>query len=291
MARIGSMALIVLVAGLALAGSASAVSPDVEAMNLQAADVPGAKVAAEQSVTQKGYVAAHVRSFVFAAPNRGPRLISLQSATALAAQAATVATDVAAQEKPFHSQARRKAIVAAIAKDARVKVKAVSLGQLHRIAGYDRGFDIAVSIAGRRGRVYESVAILGLDRVFVQLIEVATHPIGPAVTARYATAIAGHIASELTPVDLAPPALSGTAQQGQTLTASNGSWTAPDASFSYQWQRCDSAGANCADVAGATTQTYAVSAVDVGATLHVVVKATNRFGSATAPSTASAPVV
>lgn len=284
------MALIVLVAGLALAGSASAVSPDVEAMNLQAADVPGAKVAAEQSVTDKGYLAAHVRSFVFAAPNRGQRLVSLQSATALAAQAATVVADVATQEKPFHSQARRKALIASLAKEFKVKVKAVSLGQLHRVPGYDQGFDIAVSIAGKGGRVYESVAILRLDRVFVQLIELATHPIAASVTAKYATAIAGHIATELTPIDLAPPAITGTAQQGQTLTTSNGSWTAPDATFSYQWQRCDSAGANCADVAGATTPTYAVTADDVGATLHVVVKATNRFGSAAAPSAVSAAV-
>jgi hypothetical protein len=74
------------------------------------------------------------------------------------------------------------------------------------------------------------------------------------------------------------------------LTAAPGTWTAADAAFTYQWQHCDGAGANCVDVPGATAQTYAVTPADVGTTLHVVVKATNRFGSATAPSGATAVV-
>ena len=36
--------------------------------------------------------------------------------------------------------------------------------------------------------------------------------------------------------------------------------------------------------------TYVVTPADVGKTVHVVVKATNRFGTATAPSAASAVV-
>ena len=116
----------------------------------------------------------------------------------------------------------------------------------------------------------------------------AIRPIGRATTGKYLTAIAAHVGTELAPVATAPPAITGTAQQGQTLTASAGSWTAPDATFGYQWQRCDPAGANCVDVPGATTATYAVTAADVGTTLHVVVTATNRFGSApgTSPQTA-----
>src|SRR5260370_42422668 len=49
-------------------------------------------------------------------------------------------------------------------------------------------------------------------------------------------------------------------------------------------------GAACADVGGAASQTYATTAGDVGATLRVVVPATNAGGSAPAVSIASARV-
>lgn len=68
------------------------------------------------------------------------------------------------------------------------------------------------------------------------------------------------------------------------MSASPGTSFAEDATFAYQWQHCDAAGANCADIAGATAQTYGVTAADVGTTLRVVVKASNRFGVATATS-------
>src|SRR5439155_14534339 len=52
-----------------------------------------------------------------------------------------------------------------------------------------------------------------------------------------------------TPANTSPPTISGTAQQGQTLTAANGSWTNSPTSYAYQWQRGDSRGANCNPIA------------------------------------------
>ncbi|MDX6476972.1 MAG: hypothetical protein QOH95_2483 [Gaiellaceae bacterium] len=284
MARIGSKAVLVLVAVLALAANASAASPDVAAMNLQEADVPGARLVNQNALTVPGYLAAHVRSFVFTAPNSGSRLIELDSATALAASSAKVAADVAGAEKPLRSKASRKAVVAALAKGAKVKLKAVSFGQPHSVAGFDQGFEIAISLPVKGKRLYENLVNLRLDRVRVEMLEVSSHPIGAATTRKYAALIAAHIGTELAPIAVTPPTVAGPAQQGQTLTATTGSWTATDAAATYQWQRCDSAGANCVDVAGATAVTYAVTPADVGATLHVLEKATNRFGTATAPS-------
>ena len=78
------------------------------------------------------------------------------------------------------------------------------------------------------------------------------------------------------PANTAAPVISGTPEDGQTLTTTNGSWsgTAP-LSYGYQWRRCDAAGANCVDISGATGSTYSLVAADVGATIRVVVTASN----------------
>ena len=92
------------------------------------------------------------------------------------------------------------------------------------------------------------------------------------------------------PANTSAPAISGTAQSGQTMSASTGTWSNSPTSYTYQWSRCDSTGANCAAVAGATGSSYAVSGSDVGDTLQVTVTASNSGGSSTASSSATAVV-
>ena len=83
------------------------------------------------------------------------------------------------------------------------------------------------------------------------------------------------------------PAISGSAQQGQALTASPGSWSGTQPiGFAYQWQRCDTSGANCANV-GSPSSTYTLTSADVGCTIVVAVTASNSAGSATASSAAT----
>jgi len=104
-----------------------------------------------------------------------------------------------------------------------------------------------------------------------------------------ALALAG-VASAAAPVNTAPPTISGTTTVGQTLTASNGTWSNSPTSFAYQWLRCNGGGNNCAAVANGTQQTYTLVGADAGHTLRVKVTATNADGSASAQSAQTAVV-
>ena len=87
------------------------------------------------------------------------------------------------------------------------------------------------------------------------------------------------------------PTISGQATQGQTLTANPGSWTgSPAPTFTYQWQRCDSAGANCGDLVGQTNITYLLQQADVDSRMVVVVTGHNTSGNVAATSAATAVV-
>jgi fibronectin-binding autotransporter adhesin len=99
-------------------------------------------------------------------------------------------------------------------------------------------------------------------------------------------------ATATAPANTAAPSLVGTARQGSRLGTSTGVWvgSAPLV-FGYQWQRCDAAGANCADIVGATGATRTLTGDSVGRRLRVVVTATNDAGSQTASSAVSSVVV
>ncbi len=111
----------------------------------------------------------------------------------------------------------------------------------------------------------------------------ATNPYGstPATSAQYPTS--GTVLGP-PPVNTVPPVVSGTATQGHTLSTSNGTWTYSPTGYGYQWRRCDSAGNNCSDIAGATSSTYSLVYADAGSTMRVVVTATNPSGSTPATS-------
>ncbi len=76
--------------------------------------------------------------------------------------------------------------------------------------------------------------------------------------------------------NVTPPAITGSAVRGSTLTSSQGTWTfsLDYLTYAYQWERCDSGGASCVDIGGATSQTYVVQNADVGSTIRVKVTAT-----------------
>ena len=92
------------------------------------------------------------------------------------------------------------------------------------------------------------------------------------------------------PVNTAAPTLSGAAQEGQTITASNGGWNGVPTSFTYAWSRCDASGGSCSTISTTTSAGYVAATADAGETLRVTVTATNAGGSTQATSAPSAVV-
>src|SRR2546422_8136329 len=117
----------------------------------------------------------------------------------------------------------------------------------------------------------------------------ATNSAGSGWALSAATAV---VATGTPPSNTAAPTISGTAQDGQTLTANPGSWsgTTPITYSYYAWRRCDSSGANCTLVSSASSQTYTLTSSDVGKEMRVGVTATNSAGSGWALSAATAVV-
>lgn len=85
------------------------------------------------------------------------------------------------------------------------------------------------------------------------------------------------------------PAVSGTAEEGQPLSVSNGKWIGSEPiSYEYAWLRCSATGGECSRIAGpAATPTYTPTAADVGKTLRAQVTARNVVGEYTVETAAT----
>ncbi len=91
------------------------------------------------------------------------------------------------------------------------------------------------------------------------------------------------------PTNTVKPVISGTAQQGQTLSTTNGTWTGSP-TFTYQWADCNASGTGCTNISGAIASIYTLTANDVGHTVVVTVTGTNGGGSTPAASLPTATV-
>ncbi len=280
------------VAAVVVVASASAASsqPSVAGMTLAAADVPGAKVVSQGSVARGGYLAAYQRTLKLSTPYGRSLIVEVRSESMLAAAKAQVGTDLAVVQRILKSKQGRAGFVAGIAGAAHVKASAIKLSALRHPSVGDGTVEQPLSIQVKSIRVYESLLYMRLDRAMVELVIVGVHPISALDSAKLTRIAQGHMTKQLTPLNLTPPAVTGTADLDQTLTVTPGTWSNSDVTLTYQWQRCDAMGTNCVAVPGSTASTYAVSAADAGATLNVVETATNRFGAPTATSAVTAAV-
>jgi hypothetical protein len=95
---------------------------------------------------------------------------------------------------------------------------------------------------------------------------------------------AGQAANKAAPANTAPPTISGTPRVGQTLTASNGTWSNSPTAFTYQWLHCNTSGGSCVSAPNGTQKTYTLVGADAGHKMRVRVTASNADGNASAES-------
>jgi RHS repeat-associated protein len=102
---------------------------------------------------------------------------------------------------------------------------------------------------------------------------------------------ASALGNDLAPSNSEAPQLSTASPiEGQTVSISIGRWSNEPLSYSYQWERCNAAGADCAIMPGATNQAYTVRYGDEEHTIAALVTATNAGGSTTTTTAVSAEV-
>jgi hypothetical protein len=101
---------------------------------------------------------------------------------------------------------------------------------------------------------------------------------------------AGVAASAAKPQNTSPPTISGTPQEGSTLTGDRGDWTNNPTNYDFHWLRCNKNGGGCSPISGATMRRYTLGSADVGNTLRFQVRAENADGATTATSVPTAVI-
>jgi GH25 family lysozyme M1 (1,4-beta-N-acetylmuramidase) len=127
----------------------------------------------------------------------------------------------------------------------------------------------------------------------LQVVATATSAAGSATAASAPTAAVSPAGTPSTavPTNTSPPLIVGTAQVGQALTSSVGTWTGAPKRFAYRWRSCNASGASCVAIQHATQSHYTLTPNDIGTTLSLVVTATGAGGSSSATTVPTEVVV
>jgi hypothetical protein len=145
-----------------------------------------------------------------------------------------------------------------------------------------------VSVAGVTAAQY-ALGAADLDKT-MRVTVTATNAGGSASATSNATQVVVTPPPTSPPANTGLPAISGKTLEGSALSSSTGTWSNSPTGYSYHWKRCDSSGANCATITGATGTQYQLTAADVDKTMRVTVTASNDVGPTSATSNASAAV-
>jgi hypothetical protein len=285
------LALIAAAALAATAGLAAVAAPDPARMALRAEDIPNSKAKGKRIKPDAGYTAAYEREFELSKPLGRSLLLYISSEVALAATTRTTMADMADLRKFLGSKRGRELLADSMRVElgATAKKGDVTIGKVRTPAIGDEAVMLPLTVRTKAGRFHSAIAWFRVDRTRSFLVVVGLRPVGPAEVGRLGAMMVAHVGEQFTPVATVPPTIAGTPQPGQTLTLTAATFSTA-ATLTQTWQRCDSAGAACLDIVGATSPTYVVAAEDAGTTLRATNTATNRFGAASSQSAQTAVV-
>jgi hypothetical protein len=93
------------------------------------------------------------------------------------------------------------------------------------------------------------------------------------------------------PANTTEPSISGNPVVGQRLTGNRGEWVGnTPITYSFQWLRCNANGEDCAEIPGASDNTYVLVEADLNRRIRVRVTARNDAGTRSAISNPTDPV-
>jgi hypothetical protein len=272
-------------------------APGLDRMALAVGDLAaGGSIRRQGYVGDRDFVAFYVREFKPGASLGRSLLSGLESDVGAATSPAEATRIVSRIRAVLRSRSGRQAFVSELLQEAgwdQTGVR-ITFGGVRRLAEGDAAFTAALTLSLRgRLRLAVIVELVRVDRA-VQVLYLLSAPNSKLIqdeATRLVGLVAARMRAGLIPISIGPPTISGTAQAGETLSASAGSWSNVPTTFAFQWLRCDAAGSGCAPIDGAVAMDDTVAAADVGSTLEVSVVATNAVGSSVAAVSAPTLVV
>lgn len=294
--RAAALFVLAAVAALAVAAAGSARAGDADldpkAMALGAADFKGAKLVEQRSLKATSPVTSDYERTYEAVRIGSKTLALVYSEVVIFTDADAATANYAELNRELHSRAVRQALgkefAAEFAKGAggKLKITSVAVSSPVNLGVGQSSLRFVINATTKLGKFTFHVGLMRVDRSMslVLVVPLPGDRTGLAGLAAVAKAQDRHLRTAFTVTSVTAPAITGTATQTQTLTADTGQWRGAPSSYTYQWSKCDAAGANCADIAGATISSYVVAATDVGSTLRVTVTAANTLTTLATPS-------
>jgi hypothetical protein len=291
-----SVACCALVAALSVGGSAAAAPaygppagwPDLAPLVLNSTDFPGSRISSQGYVKPDTDSLAEYDRTILNARIAGKRTYLVENDLDVFKRINDAELLITALPLGLQLEATR--IGREFGRETGVKITYTKVGKAQGLGVGNDSVGIVLHMGTKAGeiRVIFAVARVGSLDSLIVFAGLPKAQLGITHAKQLARTSVRRIRTGLLPQSMAAPTITGTLAVGQTLTAGTGTWLNFPVTYTYQWQRCDASGANCAPIPGATAQTYVITSSDVGFTLEVVVGATNVYG---VGSATSAPTV